>query len=334
MVGQPLTLIITGGTSGIGAEMVRMAQTRGYQVAFAGSRPAAELPDDLRELTVSTFGQVYYCQANVRKADDLACFRQQVSTWFRPVGNRLVVASAGVSKRKGADEIDRMVAINVGGTQNLLDAFRPDLDSFPENRFVGLGSIVAAEGMSVRGDEAYQETKQRIAAIAKRYEFGFVLVPGAVDTAMTRQELVFGMLMVGALTKLSTDPVLRGGFGVFADGEDKLGSTPADALKGILGEVLVASDGFKGVGRVLDRDPVLAQGSSRLVLAKNLMADSAIQNRVVSALTYLDIVIPPDVVAKRLLDQFESGRMPPDRTLRVYSRHGENRILGLLSAAG
>jgi hypothetical protein len=51
-------------------------------------------------------------------------------------------------------------------------------------------------------------------------------------------------------------------------------------------------------------------------------------------LTVLDVVIGPEVVAERMIDQLATGKVPEGGLLRAYSRNGENRIRELLGSFG
>jgi hypothetical protein len=52
--------------------------------------------------------------------------------------------------------------------------------------------------------------------------------------------------------------------------------------------------------------------------------------RAVDVLTELDVVIGPEVVAGRMLDQLATGQVPEGGLLRAYSRNGQDRIRELL----
>ena len=200
-------LVITGGASGIGAATVKAALARGWPVAFCDVQPRDKIDPSL--LTEKSL----YVQADVTKPDQMACFRSSTIRSFAErdlTPDKLnVVACAGISRRGDPVQVQLMKDINEGGTFNLLYAFANDI---PAGRglFVGLSSIVAAEGIAVKGDEEYKSTKAEARRIATEEARGlgvegFAVAPGAIDTPMTRHEAVFGMLLLGAARTFGGD---------------------------------------------------------------------------------------------------------------------------------
>lgn len=328
-------LVVTGGSSGIGAALAMEAAGRGYGVVFGGSRPIESLSPSLRDLPAQ------YLQVDVRDTNDVLRFRDGALSYFAEPRKLLVVASAGISARENAEAIHNMNAINVDGTWNLLHAFAGAMNDAPDSRFVGVGSIVAAEGRAVKGDEAYLETKARIhqmitGELPQTYPGlqGFTLIPGAIDTAMTRQEMVFPMLLLGALSQAGT-PLYGRLLEIAGLGE----ATPADLLRSLLGDTLKGVADYDKVDGALTKDPQLARAGKVFFLTRGVMTrekkvNPAIIARVAQILNQVDVVITPDVVARAVLNQFESGTIPELGMLKVYSQGGADPILGLLSTFG
>jgi len=326
-------LVVTGGSSGIGAALTIAAAGRGYGVVFGGSRSIESLDPSLRNL------DAHYIPVDVRSPDDVSRFREQALSILAPSSRLLVVASAGISARESDEAKAEMKRINVGGTLNLLTAFTGLMAERPGSRFVGVGSIVAAEGRSVKGDEAYQETKAEIHRIVQQDLpalglQGFTLIPGAIDTAMTRQEMVFAMLLLGALSQPAA-PLYGRLLEIAGLGE----ATPADLLKALFGETLKTAADLAKVEGALAKDPQLAKAGKVIFLTRGVLGadkkvNPAMINRAAQILNQVDVVITPDVVARVVLDQFESGLIPELGMLKVYSQSGANSILGLLSSFG
>jgi 3alpha(or 20beta)-hydroxysteroid dehydrogenase len=337
-------LVITGGASGIGAASVRAALARGWPVAFCDVLARDKIdPSLVTEKSV-------YVQANVTKPDELVAFRASTIRSFEEKGwtpDRLgVVACAGISRRGDPVQVQLMKDINEGGTFNLLRAFAKDI---PAGRglFVGLSSIVAAEGIAVKGDEEYKSTKAEARRIATeearaRGVEGFAVAPGAIDTPMTRHEAVFGMLLLGAARTFGGDAKHPLNKEVLGLAGVPAGSTPAAVLKGLLGAALTATPDFKAVADSFEKDPQLARdGIMRFVGYLNPKGADGQRHvrpeaiaRSAEILTRLDVVIGPEVVARLMLDQFEKGKAPEGGLLRAYSSGGENRVTQLMSAFG
>ncbi len=335
-------LVITGGASGIGAASVKAALARGWPVAFCDVIPRDKVDPSL--LTEKSL----YEQANVTKPDQMVAFREAVVRSFQERGlspdHLNVVACAGISRRGDPVQVQLMKDINEGGTYNLLYAFANEIQA-GKGLFVGLCSIVAAEGIAVKGDEEYAATKaeaKRIATVeAKALGVeGFAVAPGAIDTPMTRHEAIFGMLLLGAARNFGGDPSHKLHAELLKLAGVPAGSSPAAILKGLLGSELTGTPEFKPVDQAFEQDPQLARGGvmrfTAWVTPKGADGERHVRPEAIARsaelLTKLDVVIGPEVVAKLMLDQFESGKAPEGGLLRAYSANRENRITELLGS--
>jgi NAD(P)-dependent dehydrogenase (short-subunit alcohol dehydrogenase family) len=331
-------LVITGGASGIGAAAVQAALERNWLVACCDVQPLEKIPASL--LTDHTL----YVQADVRSAEAMADFARQTIRFCSDRNDGVmpqlgVVACAGISRRGDPAQVKLMQDINAGGTSNLLAAFASALEH--QGMFVGLSSIVAAEGIAVKGDEEYKLTKieaRRIATeeAARCNVRGFALAPGAIDTPMTRHEAIFAMLLLGA-AQIFGQP----GHAYFSEivqlAGVQEGATPADIFSGLLGPALTGAEAFGRVQASIIKDPSLASCGKAYMLYSNIKdADGQIRPRgeliarAAEVLTALDVVIGPAVVVGLLLDQLASGEVPAGSLLRAYSRNGQDRIRELL----
>ncbi len=335
-------LVITGGASGIGAASVQAALGINWLVAFCDVQPLAVVPKSLLS------ERSLYRQADVRNTEAMTEFTGAALGFFSELNGGTVpplrvVACAGISRRGDPAQVQLMKDINEGGTSNLLRAFAGALKE--GGLFVGLSSIVAAEGIAVKGDEEYKLTKieaRRIATeeAARLNVHGFAVAPGAIDTPMTRHEAIFGMLLLGASQIFGKpDHRLHGEITQLAG--VPAGATPADIFAGLLGSALTTSDDFSRVQTSMTRDPSLAGVGKAWMLYTNLKgADGVIRPRAdliaraAEKLNALDVVIGPEVVAALMLDQLATGNVPEGGLLRAYSRNGENRIQELLGSFG
>ena len=335
-------LVITGGASGIGAATIKAALARGWPVAFCDVQPREKIDPSL------ITDKALYAQADVTKPDQMAYFRACTIRSFAERGltpDRLnVVACAGICRRGDPVQVQLMKDINEGGTYNLLYAFSNDIPR-GNGLFVGLSSIVAAEGIAVKGDEEYKSTKAEAARIAieEARELGvegFAVAPGAIDTPMTRHEAVFGMLLLGAARTFGGDPKHPLNQEILRLAGIRACTSPAVVLKGLLGSALTGMEDFRIVGETFDRDPLLAMsGVLRFVGFLNPKGADGVRHarpeiisRAAEILAELDVVIGPEVVARLMLDQFEKGRAPEGGLLKAYSANGENRVTQLMSA--
>ncbi|HVO37729.1 MAG TPA: SDR family oxidoreductase [Spirochaetia bacterium] len=335
-------LVITGGASGIGAASVKAALARGWPVAFCDVQTRDKVDPSL--LTDRSL----YVQADVSKPDQMAFFRASTIRSFTERGltpdNLNVVACAGISRRGDPVQVQLMKDINEGGTYNLLYEFANDI---PAGRglFVGLSSIVAAEGIAVKGDDEYKATKAEARRIATEEARGlgvdgFAVAPGAIDTPMTRHEAVFGMLLLGAARTFGGNAKHPLNMEVLSLAGIKACTSAAVVLKALLGPELTGRDDFKPVADGFEKDPMLAMGGVLRYTAwlnpKGANGQRHVRPEVIArsaeVLTKLDVVIGPEVVARIMLDQLEKGKAPDGGLLKAYSANGEDRVAQLMGA--
>lgn len=342
MLSYQNALAITGGASGIGAASVQAALERNWLVALCDVQPLDKVPVALQT------DHSLYIQADVRNSAAMADFARRASQFFGernrgvvpPIG---VVACAGISRRGDPEQVRLMKDVNEGGTYNLLLAFAKSLEK--QGLFVGLSSVVAAEGIAVMGDEEYRLTKLEAARIAtveaaRLNVRGFAVAPGAIDTPMTRHESIFAMLFLG-VSQVFGKPDHRLHSEIARLAGVPQGSTPADIFSGLLGRSLTGADDFRRVQASMIKDPSLASvGKAYLLYTNQKGADGQIRprpeliNRSAEVLTALDVVIGPEVVAGLMIDQLATGKVPEGGLMRAYSRNGEDRIRELLKSFG
>jgi NAD(P)-dependent dehydrogenase (short-subunit alcohol dehydrogenase family) len=334
-------LVITGGASGIGGACVREAVGRGWLVASCDVQPMDRIAADLLH------DHVVHVQADVRDVTSIRAFHDHALQSFRDhnmgtVPTLGVVACAGISRRGDPEQVRLMKDINERGTLNLLWAFANDIGD--RGLFVGLSSIVAAEGVAVKGDEEYLATKReatRVALEETRDTFGvrgFAVAPGAIDTPMTRNESIFAMLLLGAARHFGRpDHPLHGEVVRLAGVAP--GAPRTVILEGLLGPELAGAAEFGGVRRKLKADPELENLGKAYMLYANRRDENGrispraeLIARAAEVLAALDVVIGPETVARQMLDQLASGEVPPGGILKAYSRNGEDRIRQLLGS--
>jgi len=108
-------VFVSGGSSGIGAELVRAFAAQGSQVAFCGTKPdgGQALIDEIMR---SGAGAPYYEACDVRDIPALQGMLARVGEKFGPI--RVLVNNAGRDDRHGLDELtpefwDNCLAINL-----------------------------------------------------------------------------------------------------------------------------------------------------------------------------------------------------------------------------
>lgn len=109
------TVFISGGSSGIGAELVRAFAAQGSQVAFCGTRPDGGDPL-IAEITAQGLPEPYYEACDVRDIPALQALLDRVAVQYGPI--RVLVNNAGRDDRHALDDLtpeywDNCLAINL-----------------------------------------------------------------------------------------------------------------------------------------------------------------------------------------------------------------------------
>src|SRR5258708_2482315 len=175
--------IITGASSGIGAEMAREFSRRGYEVVLLARR--ADLLDQLAK-------QLPHATAIARDVTDSAAVHDAVARSGRfDVG----IANAGVGvtawAAKSVAEAEMMMRVNYFGMLYLFDAVIPSMMERRSGHFAGVASIAGLRGLpSSAGYSASKAAMQAFleAARVELRSFGIRITtvnPGFIVTAMT-----------------------------------------------------------------------------------------------------------------------------------------------------
>lgn len=317
-------LVITGGTSGIGAAMVHQFALQRCPVVFNGSRPQGRVDTGLLALPNTIYvqgdaGDPETATRLLRATHEIAVNEQE---------RLLVVANAGIERPDtDAAGVEGMRRLNVDGTRHLLDAFAEDLQR-THGLFVGVSSIVATMNVILPGNVEYHATKVAVAnivrGIASTYPnvHGITLSPGAIQTPMTESSPVYGLLLRLAAIAAVSDRDLRAGLAPFAGGEDQLGTTASNIFTNVLGAVLDNASMATTLKAVLSKDLEM-KGNRAQLLAAKAAQDPNIRVRMARILSTVDILIPPETVAKVLWAEFNNSTIPNGDVLRAWQSQGQ-----------
>lgn len=186
------TAIITGASSGLGAELARQLASKGVAVGLTARRAEA-----LDALAVEIRGQGGRAAVATADAGDPSATRAAIRTLTEAIGPiDLLIANAGVALpspggRFSADSLDGMVRVNLIGAAYAIDAVLPSMMERGCGQIVGISSLAAYRGLP--GSVGYSASKAGLTAMLEglRAELRSrniavtVVHPGFIRTPMT-----------------------------------------------------------------------------------------------------------------------------------------------------
>jgi uncharacterized oxidoreductase len=135
------TVLITGGTSGIGLELARQLQQRGNTVLVTG-REQERLDAAQRLLPgLQTF------KSDVSNPQDIAMLHQSVSARFPAldtlINNAGIMRNLNLNKDRDLQDVTREIEINLSGPVRMIQQFLPHLKTRPSALIVNVSSGLA-----------------------------------------------------------------------------------------------------------------------------------------------------------------------------------------------
>lgn len=230
------TILITGGTSGIGLELVKQLIQQGSTIIVTGRKQEA-LNDTKRR-----FPQVHVFQSDVSDPQDIERLYKEVTQQFPDLN--MIVNNAGEMRlidvqdaSKDLENITREIDINLTGTIRMVHQFLSHLMSRPSAAIVNVSSAIAFMPYSTA--PVYSASKAGIHAysLALRLQLNKTSVK------------VFELVPPGVNTNLQNDWVLPPNPGQMMD-VDKLVSV---AIKGLLNDTPEIKPFLVGVIKFLSR---------------------------------------------------------------------------------
>ncbi len=136
-------VFISGGSSGIGAELVRAFAHQGARVAFCGTRPGGGQPL-MDELQAAGLPAPFYAACDVRDAPDYQALLRQVVDSQGPI--RVLVNNAGRDDRHTMEEVtpefwDERQALNLKHYFFAIQAVAPGMAAAGGGSVINMGSV-------------------------------------------------------------------------------------------------------------------------------------------------------------------------------------------------
>ena len=193
-----MKMFITGGSRGIGHNIMLTALNKGYDVAFTYRNPTTNvsmLIENAKEIAPARICKGY--QLDVSQSEQVAEVIDRVVDDFDDID--VIVNNAGINRNNllfnmSDEEWHEVLNTNLSGSFYVMRQFLPIFLAKRKGRFISISSI-AKDGMS--GQANYSASKAGLiglsGAIAKEYgQKGItsnVVVPGFYDTNMTQQTM-------------------------------------------------------------------------------------------------------------------------------------------------
>jgi D-xylose 1-dehydrogenase len=136
-------VFISGGSSGIGAELVRAFAEQGSQVAFCGTKPDGGQPL-IDELTARGLAPPWYAPCDVRDVTAYQALLARVGNALGPI--RVLINNAGRDDRHTMEEVtsafwDDRIALNLKHYFFAIQAVAPGMDKAGGGSVVNMGSV-------------------------------------------------------------------------------------------------------------------------------------------------------------------------------------------------
>lgn len=182
-------VLITGGSTGIGAEVARLLASRGAQIAIAARRK--DKIDEVAAHIVSEGGTARGYALDVTRKSEVEAVVQAVVTDFGRLD--VLINNAGLMPIRpmsevNTDEWDAMIDVNLKGTLYGIAAALPRFLAQESGHIINLSSVAGIK-VFAPGGTVYSGTKFAVSAISEglRQEVGdkirvTSIEPGAVDS--------------------------------------------------------------------------------------------------------------------------------------------------------
>jgi short-subunit dehydrogenase len=179
-------VLITGASSGIGAELARQADARGSRVGLL-----ARSTTELEKLRAELHGPSEIVTADVTSPEQVAEAVERVTATLGPVDvlvNNAGIGAYGAFLDTDADELERLMRTNYLGVVHVLKAVLPGMVDRRTGHVVNVGSIAGRIGAPF--EAGYSASKfavtgltEALATELRPFGIGVSLVnPGPVDT--------------------------------------------------------------------------------------------------------------------------------------------------------
>lgn len=187
------TVLITGGTRGIGKETAKIYAKKGYNLVLNYVSDKTNV-EEIRKQMSELGAEVLMVKADVSKADEVDKMIEQAIEKFKKID--VLVNNAGITKdglllRMSEDDFDKVVEINLKGTYLVTKAVIKYMMKQKQGSIINLTSVVGVTGNAGQCNYAASKagvigfTKSVAKEVASRKIRVNAVAPGFIKTDMT-----------------------------------------------------------------------------------------------------------------------------------------------------
>jgi len=186
------TILITGGTSGIGLELAKQLAARGNTIIATGRDPAR------LEAAQRAVPGLHAIQSDVADPEAIAALHRRVLAEFPAldvlVNNAGIMRNLNFNQRRGLDDVTREIDINLSGPLRMVQQFLPHLKTREQAAIVIVSSGLAFVPLPIA--PVYSATKAALHSFAQSLRVQLAasrvavveLAPPGVETELFRGE--------------------------------------------------------------------------------------------------------------------------------------------------
>lgn len=189
------SVIVTGGSRGLGLGIVRKLTSAGYRVIAIARKETSQLTSAMRKADLENPGSLHFVPFDLSQIEDISTLVKTVRTSFGPIYglvNNAAVSFEGMLSLMHNSQIERLVRVNTLSPMVLTKYVVRSMLANGAGRVVNVASVIGLTGYS--GLAVYGATKASMLGFTRSLarEVGRSgvnvnsVAPGFVDTEMTR----------------------------------------------------------------------------------------------------------------------------------------------------
>ena len=188
------TILVTGGTRGIGKQVALKYAQNGYNVAINYVSENTDTKSLEKELKEAGAKDVLLIKANVTNSEEISKLIEEIITKYGAID--VLVNNAGITKdnllmRMSEEEFDKVIEVNLKGTYIVTKAVTKYMMKKRKGSIINLSSVVGVAGNAGQCNYSASKagiigfTKSLAKELASRNIRANAVAPGFIETDMT-----------------------------------------------------------------------------------------------------------------------------------------------------